>query len=197
MLSAYKKILDGVVSKKDSRPVLKGVHYQNGNMVATDSHQLVLFKDVVEDKNLNVTIDLSNYLPIDISYPETDRLIPTENTTQLVFHNLSDINGLVEYLKASKKQLVDMTIKDQGFTIKLQDNSYMVYNQEVEFNGDELEISFNANYLYNALAYLGRLAKDQPGDYTGDVTINFDGKLRPFTIEFGKMTYLICPVRNF
>lgn len=196
MLSAYKKILDGVVSKKDSRPILKGVHYQNGNMVATDSHQLVLFKDVVEDKNLSVTIDLSNYLPIDISYPETDQLIPTEHTTQLVFHHLNDIKGLVDYLKASKKQLVDMTIKNQGFTLKLQDNPYMTYNQEVEWNGDELEISYNPSYLYNALAYLDRLAKEQPVEYTGDILISFNGGLRPFTVVFGNMTYLVTPVRN-
>lgn len=182
--------------KKENRPVLKGVHYENGNMVATDSHRLVLFKDVTEDKKLNVTIDLSTYLPINENYPETERLIPTENTTQLVFHDLNDIKGLVDYLKASKKQLVDMTIKDQGFTLKLKDNPYMTYNQEVEMNGDELKVSYDPSYLYNALAYLGRLAKDQPGDYTGDVTINFNGNLRPFTIEFGKMTYLICPVRN-
>lgn len=196
MISAYKKILENVVSKKENRPVLKGVHYENGNMVATDSHRLVLFKDVTEDKKLNVTIDLSTYLPINENYPETERLIPTENTTQLVFHDLNDIKGLVDYLKASKKQLVDMTIKDQGFTLKLKDNPYMTYNQEVEMNGDELKVSYDPSYLYNALAYLGRLAKDQPGDYTGDVTINFNGNLRPFTIEFGKMTYLICPVRN-
>lgn len=196
MLSAYKKILDGVVSKKDSRPVLKGVHYQNGNMVATDSHQLVLFKDVVEDKSLNVTIDLSNYLPIDIIYPDTDRLIPTEHTTQLVFHHLNDIKGLVDYLKASKKKLVDMTIKDQGFTFKLQDNPYMTYNQEVEWNGDELEISYNPSYLYNALAYLDRLAKEQPLEYTGDILISFNGDLRPFTVVFGNMTYLVTPVRD-
>lgn len=196
MLSAYKKILDNVVSKYDSRPVLKGVHYQNGNMVATDSHQLVLFKDVVEDKSLNVTIDLSNYLPIDIIYPDTDRLIPTEHTTQLVFHHLNDIKGLVDYLKASKKKLVDMTIKDQGFTLKLQDNPYMTYNQEVEWNGDELEISYNPSYLYNALAYLDRLAKEQPVEYTGDILISFNGDLRPFTVVFGNMTYLVTPVRN-
>lgn len=196
MISAYKKILENVVTKKENRPVLKGVHYENGNMVATDIHQLVLFKDVTEDKKLNVTIDLSTYLPINGNYPETERLIPTENTTQLVFHDLNAIKGLVDYLKASKKQLVDMTIKDRGFTLKLKDNPYMTYNQEVEMNGDELKVSYDPSYLYNALAYLGRLAKDQPGDYTGDVTINFNGNLRPFTIEFGKMTYLICPVRN-
>lgn len=197
MINAYKKILDGVVLKKDSRPVLKGVHYENGNMVATDSHQLVLFKDVVDDTKLNVTIDLSTYLPINMDYPETDRLIPTEHTTQLVFHDLNELSSLVEYLKASKKAIVDMTIKEQGVSIKVKDNPYMTYNQEAGFNGDELDISFNANYLYNALAYLDRLAKEQPVEYTGDVTINFDGKLRPFTIEFGKMTYLICPVRKF
>lgn len=196
MLSAYKKILDNVVSKYDSRPVLKGVHYQNGNMVATDSHQLVLFKDVVEDKNLNVTIDLSNYLPIDISYPKTDRLIPKEHTTQLVFHHLNDIKGLVEYLKARKKQLVAMTINGQGLTLRLKENPYMVYNQEVEWNGEELDISYNANYLYNALAYLDRLAKEQPLEYTGDILVSFNGDLQPFTVVFGNMTYLVTPVRD-
>lgn len=197
MISAYKKVLDGVVSKKDSRPILKGVHYQNGNAVATDSHQLVLFKDVTDNKDLNVTIDLSNYLPIDGKYPETERLIPTENTTQLTFHNVDELTGLVNYLKASKKQLVDMTITGSGVSMELHDAPGINYKQETEWNGDDLKVSFSANYLYNALAYLDRLHKGDPANYDGDITFNFNGELRPFTIEYGKMTYLICPVRNF
>ena len=197
MISAYKKILENVVSKKDSRPILKGVHYENGNMVATDSCQLVLFKNVVDDTKLNVTIDLNTYLPINMDYPETDRLIPTEQTTQLVFHDLNELSSLVEYLKASKRHIVDMSIKGSGFTLKLKDNPYMTYNQEVEWNGDELEISYNPSFLYNALAYLGRLAKEQPVEYTGDVVISFNGNLRPFKVEFGNMTYLVTPVRNY
>ena len=197
MISAYKKILDGVVSKKDNRPILKGVHYEAGNAVATDSHQLVLFKDVVENKELNTTIDLSNYLPIDGNYPETDRLIPNENTTQLTFHDVSELTRIVNYLKASKKQLIDMTIKDNGFSMELHDAPGMSYNQDAKWNGDSLKVSFSANYLYNALAYLDRLHKDDLANYDGGITINLNGELRPFTIEYGKMTYLICPVRNF
>ena len=197
MISAYKKILDGVVAKSDSRPVLKGVHYQNGNVVATDSHQLVLFKDVTDNKELDVTIDLSTYLPIDGNYPDTDRLIPTDNTTQLTFHNVDELTGVVNYLKAAKKQLIDMDIKDNGLSMELHDAPGMSYNQEVEWNGDSLDIRFNASYLYNALSYLDRLHKGEPGNYNGDITIHFNGQLRPFTIEYGKMVYLVCPVRNF
>ena len=197
MLSAYKKILDGVVFKKDSRPILKGVHYQNGNAVATDSHQLVLFKDVVDDKDLNTTIDISTYLPINGNYPETDRLIPTENTTCVVFHDVTELTGLVNYLKASKKQIIDMTIKDNGVSMGLHDAPGMNYKQETEWDGDDLKVSFFANYLYNALAYLERLHKENPSNYDGDIKLNFNGELRPFTIIYGKMTYLICPVRNY
>ena len=197
MISAYKKILDNVVLKKNSRPILKGVHYENGNAVATDSHQLVLFKDVVENKELNTTIDLSSYLPIDGNYPDTNHLIPLDNTTQLTFHNVDELTGIVNYLKASKKQVVDMTIKDNGFSMQLHDAPGMNYNQEIEWNGDSLKVSYSANYLFNALGYLDRLHKEDPANYDGDITINFNGELRPFTIEYGKMTYLICPVRNF
>jgi len=197
MISAYKKILDHVVSKKDSRPLLKGVHYENGNMVATDSHQLVLFKDVVEDTKLNVTIDLSTYLPINREYPETDRIIPTEHATQLTFYNLSELDGLVNYLKASKKQVVDMDIKDSGVALKLQVDSGMSYTQNVDWSGEDLQISFNPSYLYNALAYLDRLNKEQQGAYNGDVVINLISELRPFTVEYGKMVYVVTPVRNF
>jgi DNA polymerase III sliding clamp (beta) subunit (PCNA family) len=197
MISAYKKILDNVVSKNDSRPVLKGVHYENGSMVATDSHQLVLFKDVVEDTKLNVTIDLSTYLPINRDYPEIDRIIPTTHTTQLAFHNLSEISGIVDYLKAGKKQTVDMDIQDSGLSLKLHDNAGMTYDQKAEWSGEALQISFNPSYLYNALAYLDRLYKEQPSDYDGDVTINFTSELRPFTVEFGKMVYVVTPVRNY
>lgn len=197
MINAYKKILDGVVAKGESRPILKGVHYENGNAVATDSHQLVLFKDVTENKGLNVTVDLSTYLPIDGNYPDTDRLIPLDNTTQLTFHSVDELTGIVNYLKASKKQVIDSHIKDNGLSMELHDAHGMNYNQEVEWNGDTLKVSFSANYLYNALAYLDRLHKDDPANYDGDITFNFNGELRPFTILYGKMTYLICPVRNF
>lgn len=197
MLSAYKKILDHVVSKKDSRPVLKGVHYENGNMVATDSHQLVLFKDVVEDTKLNVTIDLSTYLPINENYPETDRVIPTEHDTQLIFHDLGELNDLVNYLKACKKYAVTMDINNSGLALKLQVDPGMSYNQEVDWSGEALKISFNPSYLYNALNYLDQLRKEQPEAYNGDVVINFGNKLRPFTVEYGKMIYVVTPIRNF
>lgn len=197
MLSAYKKILDNVVSKKESRPVLKGVHYENGNAVATDSHQLVLFKDVVEDKELNATIDLSTYLPIYDRYPDTDHLIPVDHTTQLIFHDLDELTELVSYLKSAKKNIVDLDINGAGFGLELHDDREVNYIQEANWDGEILTVRFNANYLYNALAYLDRLHKDQPLEYSGDVTINFNGELRPFTVEYGKMTYLICPVRVF
>lgn len=198
MISAYKKILDGVASKKDTRPILKGVHYQNGNMVATDSHQLVRFENALDELNgndLNVTIDLSTYLPIEGEYPETDRLIPADHTTRITLHGLNEIPGLVNYVKAAKKQVVVMGVKDSGVMLELQDDPGMTYGQSVEWDGEALKVSFYANYLYNALAYLDRLHKEYPLEYHGDVTVSFNGGLRPFTIEYGKMTYLICPVR--
>lgn len=197
MISAYKKMLDNVVSKSEARPVLKGVHYENGDAVATDSHQLVLFKNVVEDTELNATIDLSTYLPINREYPETSRIIPTKHTTQVVFHDPIEIGGMVDYLKACKKQTVDLDIQDSGLSLKLQDNAGMTYNQTADLNGEALKISFNPSYLYNALAHLDRLNKEQPGSYSGDITINFTSELRPFTVEYGNMVYVVTPVRNF
>ena len=197
MINAYKKILDNVVLKSDSRPVLKGVHYEKGDAVATDSRQLVLFKNVVDDPDLNVTIDLSTYLPINIDYPETDRIIPMDHTTQIAYHNLSELDGLIDYLKACKKYTVDLDIQDSGLSLKLQDNAGMTYNQKADWSGEALKISFNPSYLYNALAYLDRLNKEQPGSYSGDVTINFSSELRPFTVEFGNMIYVVTPIRNF
>lgn len=198
MISAYKKILDGVVDKTGSRPILKGVHYQNGNMVATDSHQLVRFENVLDEMNdndLNITIDLSTYLPIEGNYPDTDRLIPTDYTTQLTFHTLEEITGLLSFLKAYKKQVVIMVLKGSGVSLALQDDLDTSYNQPGEYDGELMEIRFYAHYAYNALAYLARLHKEHPLEYHGDVTVNFNGELRPFTIVYGKMTYLICPVR--
>lgn len=198
MISAYKKILDGVVDKTGSRPILKGVHYQNGNMVATDSHQLVRFENVLDEMNdndLNLTIDFSTYLPIEGNYPETDRLIPTENTTRINLHDMNELPGLINYLKAGKKQVVVMQVKDSGVMLELQDEPGMTYGQSVEWDGEALKVMFYANYLYNALAYLDRLHKEYPLEYHGDVTISFNGELRPFTVVYGKMTYLICPVR--
>ena len=198
MISAYKKILDNVVSKLESRPVLKGVHYENGNVVATDSHQLVKFSDINEDTKMNATIDLSTYLPItECNYPETDRIIPTTRTTQLIFHDPSDLTGLVSYLKACKKQVVTLSINHGELLLKEKDNAGMSYSQEVDWEGEDLELNFNASYLYNALAYLDRLHKDDRSSYNGDITVNFTSPLRPFTVEYGKMVYVVTPVRTY
>ena len=198
MISAYKKILENVVSKLDSRPVLKGVHYEKGNIVATDSHQLVKFSGINEDTEMTATIDLSTYLPItESNYPETDRIIPTDHTTQLIFHDPSELTGLVSYLKACKKQVVTLSINTEGLLLKEKDNAGMSYSQAVDWEGEELELNFTASYLYNALAYLDRLHHECFSKFDGDITINFTSPLRPFTVEYGKMVYVVTPVRIY
>lgn len=73
----------------------------------------------------------------------------------------------------------------------------MRYSQAVDWEGKDLELNFNASYLYNALAYLDRLHHDWPSRFDGDITINFTSPLRPFTVEYGKMVYVVTPVRTY
>ena len=44
--SVIKKMLEEAAAKKNERPVLKCVHYENGNAIATDSHRLVKFNNI-------------------------------------------------------------------------------------------------------------------------------------------------------
>lgn len=132
------------------------------------------------------------------TYPNTDRLLPTESTTQAEF----DIAALSHALDrasllthAGRNNVVKLTLDVDNQTVKLQGNAE-IGNVEEEMGfkslaGDNLTISFNPDYLQAALR----------ASVTDSIILKFTQPLRPFTVLPGKkdvdFIQLITPVRTF
>lgn len=132
------------------------------------------------------------------TYPNTDRLLPTESTTQAEF----DIAALSHALDrasllthAGRNNVVKLTLDVDNQTVKLQGNAEIGnVEEEIGFKslaGDNLTISFNPDYLQAALR----------ASVTDSIILKFTQPLRPFTVLPGKkdvdFIQLITPVRTF
>lgn len=133
------------------------------------------------------------------SYPDTDRLLPTENTTSVEFE-LSELSSALDRASlvthAGRNNVVKLSLDIQEQKVKLSGESAEIGNVEenVSFKnltGENLEISFNPDYLRDALR----------ASITDAVVMKFTQPLRPFTVTPDKedlnFIQLITPVRTF
>ena len=189
------KTLEKVVSQQESRPILQCAHYENGDIVATDGHQLVKFSGVSEDTELNMNINLLTGLPDNSIYPKTDVLFVTEDQAETVLSFDSDrIKPVIGFLKTNKKEHITIdysnknkvifsTNKDAGgmsVDLPLQDSNIKDTNNKA--------IYLNATYMLNALNCIAGLKKQD------EVKIMLMESPRPFTIIFSNMQYTIAPM---
>ncbi|GAX00026.1 DNA polymerase III subunit beta [Secundilactobacillus mixtipabuli] len=133
------------------------------------------------------------------NYPDTSRLIPNESTTSAEF----DAKGLLSAIERasllsheSRNNVVKLTLDPANSQAKIFGNSPDVGNVEEaltpsEMTGDELEISFNPDYMKDALRSFGAAV----------IAIAFTSPLRPFTLvpteDKENFIQLITPVRTF
>lgn len=193
--TAYKKLLESVASKQNSRPALKCIHYYKGNAYATDSHQLVKI-NYGKDTNEDYLIDTETGLPKFNKYPELDNLFYRTNQidTQVIL-NYDSVAGILDYLKANKKEFLNLTINDN---ITITSKSGMVINVITKgINGlaDKLDIHVNGLYLYNIFKAIFDLGKQY--HIKEDIKLNFHGQLRPIQIEYPTIKFLATPLRVF
>lgn len=132
------------------------------------------------------------------TYPNTDRLLPTDSTTQVEFdiatlsHALDRASLLTH---AGRNNVVKLTLDVDNQTVKIQGNAEIGnVEEEIGFKnlaGDNLTISFNPDYLQAALR----------ASVTDSIILKFTQPLRPFTVLPGKkdvdFVQLITPVRTF
>lgn len=130
-------------------------------------------------------------------YPETQRLIPDTSSTSVVF-NATSLLGSIERASLlsheGKNNVVKLSVsKDK---VEISGNSPEVGNVQEEINfqsfqGEEIELSFNPDYMKDALRTFGQ----------SDILVKFTSPIRPFVIvpsEDGKeFVQLITPVRTF
>lgn len=136
------------------------------------------------------------------TYPETSRLIPMDSKTILKVDRKSFMSSIEranilasdENNNAVKFEITD---KSKGLfnTIQLSHRGELGESKEEilvnDVEGDELEISFNSNYMVEAL----KVIEDD------EVVIQFTGAMRPFVIKPSnleeKTLQLILPIRTF
>lgn len=133
------------------------------------------------------------------NYPDTERLLPTEHTTALTvaadaFQAAIERASLLSH--ESRNNVVRLVLTPEANTAVLSSTSPDVgtVQEEIAFKtltGDTLDISFNPDYMKDALRVVG----------PSDVTMAFTSALRPFTIEPAEATsqfiQLITPIRTF
>lgn len=132
------------------------------------------------------------------NYPQTDQLIPAETSIGLTVdvQKLKGAVGRTSLLShAGKNNVVKLIIK--GDDIQLTSNSPEVgfVEEDVQYkklDGEDLEISFNPDYLRDALNTFD----------TGEATLKFISTLRPFVIVPAEaendhdFVQLITPIRT-
>ena len=146
--------------------------------------------------NLSDTLFYSRLL--EGNYPDTDRLIPNESTTKVIF-SATDLLASVERASLlsheSRNNVVKMNVKNDDKSVTIYGNSPEVGTVEevVKTNsieGEDIEISFNPDYLKDALKSIGN----------ADINLNFSSPLHPFTVipeNNSDFIQLITPIRTY
>lgn len=133
------------------------------------------------------------------NYPETSRLIPISSSTQVEFNApqlLSAIERASLLSHESHNNVVKLALDPATNKVTIYGNSPDVGNVEESLNGqnlsgEELEISFNPDYMKDALRSFGQT----------EIRVAFTSALRPFTLvpteDADHFIQLITPVRTF
>ena len=133
------------------------------------------------------------------NYPETSRLIPESSDTRLEI-TASDLLASIERASLlsheSRNNVVKLSVDPENKIATVSGTSADVGNVEEEINADQivgnpLEISFNPDYMRDALKSFGQTK----------ILISFTTALRPFTLvpteEKANFVQLITPVRTY
>ena len=130
------------------------------------------------------------------NYPETERLIPEDTPTEITL-DTSTLLGAVERASLlsheGKNNVVKLTVDSKKMQITGNSPEVGHVQEDVafeEFKGDEIEISFNPDYLKQALNTFG----------VGEIKLKLISTLRPFVIvpseDNQEFIQLITPIRT-
>lgn len=131
------------------------------------------------------------------NYPDTSRLIPSENKTTILVNSKSLLQAIDRaslLAREERNNVVRFSTLGNGL-VEVSSNSPEIGNveeqiQAEEIDGEELKISFSAKYMMDAL-------KAIDGQ---DVKILFTGAMRPFilkSVHDDSILQLILPVRTY
>ncbi|KPC97898.1 DNA polymerase III subunit beta [Geobacillus sp. BCO2] len=134
---------------------------------------------------------------LDGNYPETARLIPTESKTTVIVNAkefLQAIDRASLLAREGRNNVVKLTTLPGGMleisSISPEIGKVTEQLQTESLEGEELNISFSAKYMMDALRALDG----------ADIQISFTGAMRPFLLRplhTDSMLQLILPVRTY
>ncbi|MGX6970298.1 DNA polymerase III subunit beta [Vagococcus bubulae] len=193
-LSQRKMELDGVSQTFDV--VIPGKSLQELSRSFKDEEELVDIS--IMDNQILFRTETMNFYSrlLEGNYPDTNRLIPTNFSTEISF-NVSSLLAAIDRASLlsheGRNNIVKLAIDSEQVTIY--GNSPEIGNVEekltyLEVEGDPITISFNPDYMKASLKSFGDI----------DVTIRFISPIRPFTLQpkDGDIEFiqLITPVRT-
>ncbi|RKD22871.1 DNA polymerase III subunit beta [Ammoniphilus oxalaticus] len=182
-------VLDNIVTPAKSMQELSRILADDDSLVdivATDNQILFKTKNILFYSRL-----LSG------TYPDVNRIIPQKSKTDIILSTRAFLHAIERaslLAKDAKNNVVRFSITD-ATVIEVSSISPEVgkVTEEIEassFDGEEINISFNAKYMIDALRTID----------SDEVKIRFTGAMSPFMLnptDHEQSLYLILPVRTY
>ncbi|MGX7027769.1 hypothetical protein [Weissella paramesenteroides] len=133
----------------NGQPSLHSVHISSEQLVTTDRHVLIReqFKTPIDNLNGELTID-PNGVPLNVNYPDTDRLIPTDDNIR--YHLNIEAGKWVDIIQVYKKNMyAAINITDGIVTIAFGESSDDLSGEfEIgKSDNEDLTIYFQPKFL--------------------------------------------------
>jgi len=198
-LAQRKVVLENIDNDIDFDVIIPGKSMEELSGMISDVHEDVQMQ-VTENQVLFIFGNTHFYSRLlEGNYPETSQLIPqtADTTVELEAGTfLSSIERASLLSHESRNDVVKLSLKPSENLVRISGDSPDIGTVEEEvvtsaLDGNDLEISFNPNYMKDALRSFGQAT----------IKISFTSPLRPFTLvpteDQENFVHLITPVRTF
>ncbi|AWD61370.1 DNA polymerase III subunit beta [Limosilactobacillus reuteri] len=198
-LAQRKVVLKNIDNGIDFDVIIPGKSMEELSGMISDVHEDVQMQ-VTENQVLFIFGNTHFYSRLlEGNYPETSQLIPqtADTTVELEAGTfLSSIERASLLSHESRNDVVKLSLKPSENLVRISGDSPDIGTVEEEvvtsaLDGNDLEISFNPNYMKDALRSFGQAT----------IKISFTSPLRPFTLvpteDQENFVHLITPVRTF
>ena len=198
-LAQRKVVLENIDNGIDFDVIIPGKSMEELSGMISDVHEDVQMQ-VTENQVLFIFGNTHFYSRLlEGNYPETSQLIPQTADTTVELEAgafLSSIERASLLSHESRNDVVKLSLKPSENLVRISGDSPDIGTVEEEvvtsaLDGNDLEISFNPNYMKDALRSFDQAT----------IEISFTSPLRPFTLvptgDQENFVHLITPVRTF
>lgn len=181
------KHFTNITPKKDSRPLLQGIHFNAEDQTATvtDSHRLLRTHDTTINQTFTLNPNTLEFLSG--NYPDVTRLFP--ETRDVTFDPTGFTKAYVTTFRALKEQTIKHTFDSNMWTIETETGQTLA-TITLTNNYEDVTMYMNAKYFTHFLDFLVSV------NLIRTVNITFTTPLRPLYFNTTEFDYLITPLRN-